>query len=72
AIALLQQLSDMEARWFVLYTELLQQRQVQYILAVALYIGDEQMKTRVLELTTTRGYSVQWYKIVDFPIDCVK
>ncbi|BES98175.1 Hypothetical protein NTJ_10990 [Nesidiocoris tenuis] len=59
AIALLQQLSDMEARWFVLYTELLQQRQVQYILAVALYIGDEQMKTRVLELTTTRGYSVQ-------------
>uniref|UniRef100_A0A146LU18 Protein CIP2A n=1 Tax=Lygus hesperus TaxID=30085 RepID=A0A146LU18_LYGHE len=56
ALVFLQELSDKETSWLILSNELLSQKQVQFILSVALFVGSEDIKMRVLQLTTTPGF----------------
>ncbi|KAF6201695.1 hypothetical protein GE061_004090 [Apolygus lucorum] len=64
ALVFLQELSDKETSWLLLYNELLLQKQVQFILSVALYVGSEEIKMRVLQLTTTAGFSHQCLEVL--------
>jgi len=48
-----------DGQWLKLYSDLLQHKQVQMILAVALYTGEEDIKRRVLMLTGTVGFPAE-------------
>lgn len=60
ALSFIQELSDKKTSWLMLYSELLNQKQVQYVLSIALYLGSEDVKLRVIQLTTTPGFSKDW------------
>ncbi|XP_001606107.2 uncharacterized protein LOC100122500 [Nasonia vitripennis] len=55
ALALIADLAT-NSQWLTLYTELLQRKQMQMIMATALFTGDRYVKQKVLHLTSTVGY----------------
>ncbi|KAJ8680087.1 hypothetical protein QAD02_015874 [Eretmocerus hayati] len=56
ALALVADLAANNTHWLTLYTELLQRKQLQMILATALFTGDTDVKQKVLQLTSTVGF----------------
>ncbi|KDR18672.1 uncharacterized protein LOC110830635 [Zootermopsis nevadensis] len=61
AVDLISDLAPHDGQWLKLYSDVLQHKQVQMVLAIALYMGEEDIKRRVLMLTGTVG----------FPAECV-
>ncbi|XP_076281173.1 uncharacterized protein LOC143209438 [Lasioglossum baleicum] len=61
ALALTADLAAHNSNWLTLYSELLRKRQIQMTMAHALFIGDADVKQKVLQLTSTVG----------FPQECV-
>ncbi|XP_003693856.1 uncharacterized protein LOC100869785 isoform X1 [Apis florea] len=61
ALALTADLAAHNSNWLTLYSELLRKKQIQMIMAHALFIGDADVKQKVLQLTSTVG----------FPQECV-
>ncbi|XP_014223610.1 uncharacterized protein LOC106650209 [Trichogramma pretiosum] len=56
ALAFIADLAINNTHWLTLYTELLQKKQMQIIMAVALFSGDSEVKQKVLQLTSTVGF----------------
>nr|CAD7589645.1 unnamed protein product [Timema genevievae] len=56
SLDLMSDLASHDAQWLNLYSGLLQHKQVQMVLAVALYTGSEIIKKKVLFLTSTVGF----------------
>nr|CAD7260768.1 unnamed protein product [Timema shepardi] len=56
SLDLMSDLASHDAQWLNLYSGLLQHKQVQMVLAVALYTGSEIIKKKVLSLTSTVGF----------------
>lgn len=56
AMCLLSELMIKNSEWMILYSELLQQKKVLMVLAVALYSSDNPVKQQVLFLTGTSGF----------------
>nr|CAD7430871.1 unnamed protein product [Timema monikensis] len=56
SLDLMSDLASHDAQWLNLYSGLLQHKQVQMVLAVALYTGSETIKKKVLFLTSTVGF----------------
>jgi hypothetical protein len=56
ALDFISDLASHDGQWLKLYSDLLQHKQVQMILAVALYTGEEDIKRQVLMLTGTVGF----------------
>ncbi|XP_011499542.1 PREDICTED: protein CIP2A [Ceratosolen solmsi marchali] len=56
ALALIADLATNNTLWLTLYTELLQRKQMQIIMAIALFTGDSDVKQKVLQLTSTVGF----------------
>lgn len=48
------------SNWLTLYSELLRKKQIQMIMAHALFIGDADVKQKVLQLTSTVGFPQEW------------
>ena len=61
ALDLLSDLSNYDSNWQKRYSELLHHRQIQWLLASALYIGSESVKRKTLSLTGS----------ISFPSQCV-
>ncbi|XP_025991978.2 uncharacterized protein LOC105203182 [Solenopsis invicta] len=61
ALALTADLAANHSNWLTLYSELLSRKQVQMIIALALFTGDGEVKQKVLQLTSSIG----------FPQECV-
>ncbi|XP_076246086.1 uncharacterized protein LOC143186346 [Calliopsis andreniformis] len=61
ALALTADLAAHNSHWLTLYSELLRKKQIQMTMAHALFIGDGDVKQKVLQLTSTVG----------FPQECV-
>ncbi|KAL6260355.1 hypothetical protein P5V15_007885 [Pogonomyrmex californicus] len=61
ALALTADLAANHSNWLTLYSELLSRKQVQMIIALALFTGDSEVKQKILQLTSSIG----------FPQDCV-
>ncbi|XP_011872879.1 PREDICTED: uncharacterized protein LOC105564808 [Vollenhovia emeryi] len=61
ALALTADLAANNSNWLTLYSELLSRKQVQMIIALALFTGDEEVKQKALHLTASIG----------FPHECV-
>ncbi|XP_068083238.1 protein CIP2A isoform X2 [Anabrus simplex] len=59
ALDFISDLSSHNAKWMEVYSELLQHKQVQMVLAVALYTGEESIKRQVLTLTGTVGFPAE-------------
>jgi hypothetical protein len=57
ALDFISYLAPHDGQWLKLYSDLLQHKEVQMVLAVALYAGEEDIKRRVLMLTGTVGFS---------------
>lgn len=64
ALLFLTELADKNTNWFIMYRELLRERQILTVLSAALYTGPEDIKKRVLSLTGSTGFSSEW--LVDF------
>ncbi|GAB1866513.1 Protein KIAA1524-like protein [Camponotus japonicus] len=56
ALALTADLATSHSNWLTLYSELLSRKQIQMILALALFTGDEEVKQKVLQLTSSTGF----------------
>ncbi|XP_032683853.1 uncharacterized protein LOC116850095 isoform X2 [Odontomachus brunneus] len=61
ALVLTADLAANHSNWLTLYSELLSSKQVQMIMALALFTGDSEVKQKVLQLTSSVG----------FPQECV-
>ncbi|XP_031829217.1 uncharacterized protein LOC116425514 isoform X1 [Nomia melanderi] len=61
ALALTADLAAHNSNWLTLYSELLRKKQIQMTMAYAVFIGDTDVKQKVLQLTSTVG----------FPQECV-
>ncbi|XP_071564296.1 uncharacterized protein [Temnothorax nylanderi] len=61
ALALTADLAANHSNWLTLYSELLSRKQMQMIIALALFTGDGEVKQKVLQLTSSIG----------FPQECV-
>jgi len=48
------------SNWLTLYSELLSRKQVQMIIALALFTGDGEVKQKVLQLTSSIGFPQEW------------
>lgn len=59
ALDFISDLAPHDGQWLKLYSDLLQHKQVQMVLAVALYTGEEDIKRRVLTLTGTVGFPAE-------------
>ncbi|PNF30554.1 hypothetical protein B7P43_G09938 [Cryptotermes secundus] len=59
ALDFISDLASHDGQWLKLYSDLLQHKQVQMILAVALYTGEENIKRQVLMLTGTVGFPAE-------------
>ncbi|KAK9505034.1 hypothetical protein O3M35_009184 [Rhynocoris fuscipes] len=64
ALYFLTELAEKETSWFLMYRELLRERQLQMVLSVALYTGPEEIKKKVLALTGTTGFSTDSLSIL--------
>lgn len=60
ALALTADLATSHSNWLTLYSELLSRKQIQMILALALFTGDEEVKQKVLQLTSSTGFPQEW------------
>jgi len=56
ALDFISDLASHDGQWLKLYSDLLQHKQVQMVLAVALDTGEEDVKRKVLMLTGTVGF----------------
>lgn len=56
ALDFISDLASHDGQWLKLYSDLLQHKQVQMIVAVALDRGEEEVKRKVLMLTGTVGF----------------
>ncbi|XP_014215606.1 polyamine-modulated factor 1-binding protein 1 [Copidosoma floridanum] len=56
ALSLIADLAINNTHWLEMYTELLRKKQIQMILATALYTSDCEVKQKVLQLTSTVGF----------------
>ncbi|XP_012256642.1 uncharacterized protein LOC105686413 [Athalia rosae] len=61
ALSLTADLAVQDSNWLTLYSELLRKKQIQMVMALALFTGDGEAKQRVLQLTSSVG----------FPQECV-
>ncbi|KAF7411843.1 hypothetical protein HZH66_000739 [Vespula vulgaris] len=61
ALVLTADLAANNSNWLTLYSELLRKKQIQMIMALALFTGDGEIKQKVLQLTSSVG----------FPQECV-
>ncbi|XP_029668888.1 uncharacterized protein LOC115238883 [Formica exsecta] len=61
ALALTADLATSYSNWLTLYSELLSKKQIQMVMALALFTGDGEVKQKVLQLTSSTG----------FPQECV-
>ncbi|XP_072765120.1 protein CIP2A homolog L [Anoplolepis gracilipes] len=61
ALALTADLATSYSNWLTLYSELLSRKQIQMVMALALFTGDGEVKQKVLQLTSSTG----------FPQECV-
>ncbi|PSN46209.1 hypothetical protein C0J52_13148 [Blattella germanica] len=59
ALDFMSDLTSHDAHWMKLYSEILQHKQVQMVLAVALYTGKEDVKRQVLALTGTIAFPAE-------------
>lgn len=59
ALDFISDLASHDGQWLKLYSDLLQHKQVQMILAVGLYTGEENIKCKVLMLTGTVGFPAE-------------
>jgi hypothetical protein len=59
ALDFISDLASHDGQWLKLYSDLLQYKQLQMILAVALYTGEENIKRQVLMLTGTVGFPAE-------------
>nr|XP_033333504.1 uncharacterized protein LOC117224575 [Megalopta genalis] len=69
ALALIADLAAHNSNWLTLYSELLRKRQIQMTMAHALFIGDTDVKQKVLQLTSTVGFPQECVSTVAF---CMK
>lgn len=60
ALALIADLANGNANWLTLYTELLQKKKLQMIMALAVYTRNKDVKQKVLTLTGTVGFPQEW------------
>lgn len=60
ALALTADLAANHSNWLTLYSELLSRKQVQMIIALALFTGDGEVKQKVLQLTSSIGFPQEW------------
>lgn len=60
ALALTADLAANHSNWLTLYSELLSRKQVQMIMALALYTGDGEVKQKALQLTSSIGFPQEW------------
>lgn len=60
ALALTAELAATHSNWLTLYSELLSSKQVQVIIALALFTGDVEVKQKVLQLTSSIGFPQEW------------
>lgn len=60
ALVLTADLAANHSSWLTLYSELLSRKQVQMIMALALFIGDCEVKQKVLQLTSSVGFPQEW------------
>lgn len=60
ALALTADLAVNHSNWLTLYSELLSRKQVQMIIALALFTGDKEVKQKVLQLTSSIGFPQEW------------
>ena len=60
ALALIADLATNNSHWLTLYTEALQKKQLQMIMAIALFTGGTDVKQKVLQLTSTVGFPQEW------------
>lgn len=60
ALALTADLAANHSNWLTLYSELLSRKQVQMIMAQALFTGDGEVKQKVLQLTSSIGFPQEW------------
>lgn len=60
ALALAADLSTDNSQWLTLYSELLRQKQIQMTMALALFVGDGEVKQKILQLTSTVGFPQEW------------
>ncbi|XP_066586572.1 protein CIP2A homolog L [Prorops nasuta] len=59
ALALTANLAAKNSSWLTLYTELLDKKQVQMVIALGLFTGDVETKQKVLQLNLSTGYSYE-------------
>lgn len=60
ALALTADHAAHDSAWLTLYSELLQKKQVQMVMALALYTADSEVKQKVLQLTSSVGFPQEW------------
>lgn len=60
ALVLTADLAANHSNWLTLYSELLSTKQVQMIMALALFTGDGEVKQKVLQLTSSIGFPHEW------------
>ena len=60
ALALTADLAEETSNWLTLYSELLSKKQVQMIIALALFTGDREVKLKVLQLTSSIEFPQEW------------
>uniref|UniRef100_T1HNJ6 CIP2A N-terminal domain-containing protein n=1 Tax=Rhodnius prolixus TaxID=13249 RepID=T1HNJ6_RHOPR len=65
ALLFLTELADKNTNWFIMYRELLRERQILTVLSAALYTGPEDIKKRVLSLTGSTGFSSECQEATD-------
>ncbi|XP_014260982.1 protein CIP2A homolog [Cimex lectularius] len=64
ALLFISVLAGKESSWSSLYSELLQERSIQLILSIALFIGQEDLKKKALSLLKTTGFSSECMDIL--------
>lgn len=60
ALALTADLATSYSNWLTLYSELLSKKQIQMVMALALFTGDGEVKQKVLQLTSSTGFPQEW------------
>lgn len=60
ALSLTADLAMHDSNWLTLYSELLRKKQIQMVMALALFTGDLEVKQRVLQLTSSVGFPQEW------------
>lgn len=62
SLAFVAELAMNKTNWLNLYKDLLNKKQLQMILATALYTGEKEVKQKVLQLISTTGFIRDWYE----------